>query len=396
MSNPTSKVDELSTEATLRLTLQNEINELMGTGIQYYQQKKFEASVTYLSQGVALIEQVYGPVSLMNADALVKYGRALLENAVMNTAALGDKKAEESTADNSKNPDSVKVEDEEVSEYSGSEDEGSEEELPDMRGKFFSFGADMDLAELENEQPEENRVPEQEVEEEDDFSLAWQALDSARVIYEEYIEKKESGNEAPVQCSSTTIIEDNNNTKLHNIRVKLFEVYLILGDVSLESENFEQALNEYRSAVVVQYTCLEPHDRRFAEAHYKIAVAYEYLNKTKEAKEVLSTVLDILDSHIETLNENQKEEIIECKQLTKEINDKIADLDHEESLPEAVTQMAKEIFAKEFEFQGPQENAIPINQLVKRKLPTNEDIKESNTNDNTKNNDTKEIKKHKN
>ncbi|KAI0216936.1 hypothetical protein L0F63_004526, partial [Massospora cicadina] len=291
-------------------------------------------------------------------DALFNYGRALLENGVKNMGLLGDKQAAK---------EGVKEVEDAASENELDEEDGEDEEAPDMSRKFFSFEADIDRSDKEVETSEDEAEisgTEAENAKEDDFDLAWQSFDSARVIYIHHLEQQ------PDVCSSSSNpppLPEN----VKKIRHKLGEVLLALGDLSLESENFQQAIVDYQQAVKVKQQCLEPHDRRIAEAIYKLAVAYEYLPDRSQAKAHLVSVTEVLEAHIASLDaQTHASEINEVKDLLHEIKLKLEELDAPQ--PDLVPELAKELVnpAKESGFEGPQEKARDVNTLIKRKRTT--------------------------
>ncbi|KAG0231329.1 hypothetical protein BGW42_000315, partial [Actinomortierella wolfii] len=102
----------------------------------------------------------------------------------------------------------------------------------------------------EEEEDEEEEEEQEDGEENDEFEVAWDVLDLARVLYHRI------GTEEAL--------------------LKLGDVHIALGDVSLESENFEQAVSDYREAVKIKEARLDEDDRQLAEAHYKLALALEY------------------------------------------------------------------------------------------------------------------------
>lgn len=77
--------------------------------------------------------------------------------------------------------------------------------------------------------------------------------------------------------------------------------------------------------------CLEPHDRRLAEAIYKLAVAYEYLPDWPQAISHLNLVNQVLEAHIASLDADQHAaEIGEVRELLKDIKVKVCSI---ETLP---------------------------------------------------------------
>lgn len=347
-----------SHDAELKLALQTEASEHMSKGLAAYANQDFETAVMQLSQGVSLIEQIYGPMSILTADALFNYGRALLENGVKNMGLLGDKQVAK---------EDEKKEEDAVSENELEEEDDEDEQAPDMSRKIFSFEADIDLSDKDFENSDEAEISGDQAENskaEDDFDLAWQSFESARVIYTHHLEQ-------PSDVSSSSANPPPMPANVKKIQHKLGEVLLALGDLSLESENFQQAIADYQQAVKVKQQCLEPHDRRIAEAIYKLAVAYEYLPDRPQAKAHLISVTEVLEAHIASLDaQSHASEIREIKDLLQEIKLKLEELDAPQ--PDLGPELAKDLVkpAREGGFEGPQEKARDVNTLVKRKRTT--------------------------
>lgn len=141
------------------------------------------------------------------------------------------------------------------------EEEEEEEENP---GESNAAGA----ADGEEGAPQEDN---------DDFAVAWDVLDLARVLYHKV------GTEEAL--------------------LKLGDVHMALGDVSLESENFEQAVADFREALLVKESRLESDDRQLAEAHYKLALALEFSpTEASKASEHITKAIGVLKQRIERLN----------------------------------------------------------------------------------------------
>jgi tetratricopeptide (TPR) repeat protein len=133
----------------------------------------------------------------------------------------------------------------------------------------------------------------------DDLTLAWEALDTARCIYEA------------------------NSSSEHTQH--LIEVYQALGDVSMENEAFSQAALDYSQALVLiqQSKCSDL--RVIAEAHYKIALAFDYSNETAKALENLQKALELLKTFHSSLSPDAVKERAELEELFLELEGKIAD-----------------------------------------------------------------------
>ncbi|CAK5280161.1 unnamed protein product, partial [Mycena citricolor] len=77
-----------------------------------------------------------------------------------------------------------------------------------------------------------------------DFNAAWEVLDLARAIYAK--QNEEESNE--------------------DVQLKLADTYIALGDVSLETEKFDQAITDYEAGLDLKKDLLPRSSRQIAEA----------------------------------------------------------------------------------------------------------------------------------
>ncbi|KAG0054884.1 hypothetical protein BGZ83_010222 [Gryganskiella cystojenkinii] len=267
-----------------------------------------------------MMGQVYGETNPKCADTLFSYGKALLEHAIQQSSVLGgatEKKSE-------KELEAV------VAAATGIIPGGSSSSsAPAPSNPRFVFeGDDDDEEEEEDEEAEEGGASsgaaadgEGGEEEQDDFAVAWDVLDLARVLY--------------------------HRQETEEALLKLGDVHIALGDVSLESENFEQAVTDYREALKIKEARLEPEDRELAEAHYKLALALEYSpTESEKTQDHIHRASTVLKARIEKLNgilasygkgkgkaldasesENKlAKELVELHELVGEMDQKVQDL----------------------------------------------------------------------
>ncbi|CAM4594931.1 unnamed protein product [Lepidochelys olivacea] len=200
--------------------------------------------------------------------------------------------------------DGAKVEKEEEKDdlmEEGEETEGSDEE------------------DKENDKTEDNKENDSTVEdksfqesEEDEvgnLELAWDMLELAKVIY-----KRQETKEAQLHAA---------------------QAHLKLGEVSIESENYAQAIEEFQACLAVQQKYLEAHDRLLAESHYQLALAYHYNSQFDDAILQFRKSVEVIDKRMVMLTERIKKaeggstedekEIEELNGLLPEIKEKIED-----------------------------------------------------------------------
>lgn len=144
---------------------------------------------------------------------------------------------------------------------------------------------------------------ENEEESASDLQVAWEVLELAKIIF------TKRGEEA---------------------KPDLAETLITLGEVSLESENFESAVNDIRDGLEIQKLLYDDTDRTLAETYYKLGMALSMTNKIEEAIDNFNRTIQLLKNRIEKLKDGQKsiekKEVEEMRQLIPEIEEKIVDL----------------------------------------------------------------------
>ncbi|KAJ2960736.1 hypothetical protein NQZ79_g3963 [Umbelopsis isabellina] len=269
-----------------------EIVSLIHEGSRAFSLHDYETSTAKFGQACELLDKQFGELSPQCADTYFMYGKSLLQYAIQQNSVLGNKAAEESTA----------IEETESRKlcfkalWTDSHIEYSlcpfTEDVTASNPRFH-FEGEPDLREVEpegeeagnNDENEEDAEENEEAEgnqegEGDEFNDAWDVLDIARVIYE-----KDDSPEA---------------------KAKLADVYVCLGDVSLETEKFDQALPDFRAAIDIKQTILEPDNRELAELHYKLALALEYSTSEQHlAVEETEKAVKVLRKRLEVLQDKQ-------------------------------------------------------------------------------------------
>ncbi|XP_062353733.1 nuclear autoantigenic sperm protein isoform X2 [Cinclus cinclus] len=207
---------------------------------------------------------------------------------------------EEKKDDLTEEGEGAKVEKEEKDDLiqEGEETEESEEE-------------DKENDKAEDDKENEMTVEDKESEEDEigNLELAWDMLELAKVIY-----KRQETKEAQLHAA---------------------QAHLKLGEVSIESENYTQAIEEFQACLALQQKYLEAHDRLLAESHYQLALAYHYNSDFDEAVLQFGKSMEVIDKRLAILTERIKKadtgspedekEIEELKGLLPEIKEKIED-----------------------------------------------------------------------
>merc|ERR1712183_101753 len=168
-----------------------------------------------------------------------------------------------------------------------------------------------------------------EAEDEDDPSnlqLSWEMLELAKMVLLDQLEGE----------ASKTLSEENKTM----IEKRLFETFLTLGEVSLENENYPQAVEDLTLCLNKQQEVLPEDSRNIAVTFYQLGVALgfnmkyeEAVVKLEEAIAVLKKRIDNLKNKTESFDESKKDdafytrekEIAEIESLIPEIKEKVTD-----------------------------------------------------------------------
>ncbi|GAA5827466.1 hypothetical protein JCM11251_003823 [Rhodosporidiobolus azoricus] len=299
----------------------------LARGIRSLALKKWNDACDELAQAVEASSQKNGELSPENVDALVLYGKALLGSAIAQSAVLGGGAPTGEVPDQGPSDSSA----------SGS---GSGSNAAAGPGKpNFHFSGDADEEEEGEGDGGEDGEGEGEGEEapgadrEDDLESAFEALEVARTILTTEVEELSSQVEDLLDSQEGKKKELEARSRARKER--LADVHRLLGDVATESEQFDNAVTEYDSALSLLETILPPYDRALSELHMLIALALDFVpNKVSDAvkhammaKEVLVLKLQELEKVEEGKREEKaKREIEDIKGLMGDVDMKIEDL----------------------------------------------------------------------
>ncbi|KAK7024927.1 hypothetical protein R3P38DRAFT_3269677 [Favolaschia claudopus] len=214
------------------------LEEAVEQGKRAFALEKYEQAVDHYATALELITKKCGDDAPETADLYFSYGKALLENAISQSSVLGkdqpENEAEDAQAESSSTNGPILS-------FSG-DAEDTEVDLKDIAAEEVEAG---DEAEAEGEDDGEP---------EDDFNAAWEVLDLARAIY---------------------VRQSENDGADDDVQLKLADTYIALGDVSLETEKFDQAITDYEAGLKLKDNLLPQSSRQIAEAHYKLSMVLD-------------------------------------------------------------------------------------------------------------------------
>jgi len=217
-----------------------------------------------------------------------------------------EKKAESSTeakeGEGKKESEAEGKKDSEATEEK-TEDEAMEEDGTEDEEADGEESADEKMEETTEEAEKKDE------EEPSNLQLAWEMLELAKVVYTKQLETAEEADKSP-------LLE------------KLCSTMLTLGEVSIENENYKQAVEDIQECLKKEEPM--PKDARIiAETHYQLGVAQGFNAQHDEAVESLKSAITIIQERIKNMEkletDEAKKEVTELKALVPEIEEKIND-----------------------------------------------------------------------
>ncbi|XP_013784146.1 protein HGV2-like [Limulus polyphemus] len=333
---------------------------LAGEAVNYLFQGKrhllvqdYPSAVSSFQESCKLFAEKYGETANECGEAYFFYGKALLELARLEMGVLGnalqgvasEEEDDESEDDQVENPESVTEEEEENSQDEEAEEEDLEED--EQKSKITEKEDSAEKTEeeggsgiSEDPQPgtssgEGSKDKDEEEDEISNLQLAWEFLELAKLIF-----KRQAEGGDPL------------------IQLKTAEIMLKLGEVSIESENYRQALDDLNDCLKLRKNLLQPDDRNLADTFYQLGLAYSFDNQFDTAVEHFEKAIQVIEDRIINLQKLLKEkpesnqvdfecgiekELEELKNIIPDIKSKIEDTaDMKRNAEEVVREAAAE------------------------------------------------------
>ncbi|XP_027883995.1 nuclear autoantigenic sperm protein isoform X1 [Xiphophorus couchianus] len=367
-----------------------EAKKLIGTGKRHLVMGDVVSAVNVFQEACSMLAAKYGDTADECGEAFFLCGKSLLELARMENGVLGNalegvpEESEEEeqpknpnleTADNldektreelrkqvcdamaekvepkeevkNENAESEEPVDPEAGETSGSADVGEEkssvqatEEVRDASAQAVNEEEDEGIEESnaeaeqtdetseddDDDDEDEDKENTQDNEEEDvgNLQLAWEMLEVAKVIFK----RKESKDD----------------------QLMAAQAYLKLGEVSAETGNYPQALEDFQECLIIQLKLLPPHCRLLAETHYHVATTLVFMDQYDQAIKHYNSSVKVIETRLAMLQEvidaaagddgaaEEKSELEELRQLLPEIREKVEDTKESQRTASAASQ----------------------------------------------------------
>jgi HAT1-interacting factor 1 len=273
--------------------LQTKLSHLKASATQQYSLKNYSAAAEFYSEAAEVQDAINGEMSPENADLLYLYGRCLYHVGVSKSDVLGGKVAGNNSAEEPKRKKRKTKQGDGVAESSaagaskgesslvadaikngeGKKEEGEEKHSDLLEGKpssdkpFFQITGDENWTDSEDDEDEGEDAEgaegeEGEEEEDDDFAIAYEILDVARVLLGRKLETLES--------------ESKGSPEARQLRERLADTHDLQAEIKLENEQFADAVTDAQAALKYKLQLFPQESGMVAEAHYKLAIALDF------------------------------------------------------------------------------------------------------------------------
>ncbi|KAK5608102.1 hypothetical protein CRENBAI_004405 [Crenichthys baileyi] len=259
------------------------------------------------------------------SEAPVKHGTG----DALSSAVVGEEK---SSVQGTEEVQSVSVQG--VNEESEVKEEGIEESNTEAeQTEEYSEGDDDD---------EENDGQDNEEEDVGNLQLAWEMLELSKVIFK----RKESKDDQMMAA----------------------QAYLKLGEVSAETGNYSQALEDFQECLTMQLKHLPPHSRLLAETHYHVATTLCSMDQYNQAIQHYNSSIKVIETRLAMLQEiidgadgaaEEKSELEELNQLLPDIREKVEDAKESQRTASAASQAIQQTLGTPSTSTFPCENGGP-------------------------------------
>lgn len=261
-----------------------EVNKFVADGTHALATKEYDNAVSSYAEACTSFNKAE---NRDDPHLLFLYGKALFQSGVNKSSLLGQVNQPEPEEEENQGFLESNLVDVGVSEQ-------GDEEKPDVE-------------EPDAEKPDtEKHESDQDEEEQPDLEAAWDILDLARNLFQ-----KELQNEKPKPKPVSKTAPD---LTYCNLLTRLSETYDLLGEVSLETENFPQAASDLELCLELRQDLYEPDSALISESHYKLSLALEFCSEPDlraKAAEHVKAALDIVKQRKENETDDEEKKINE-------------------------------------------------------------------------------------
>jgi len=333
-----------------------EAQNLISTGKRHFICGEVQDAIDAFSQACQLLADKYGQTHDMLASPYLYYGKALLEMARIENGVLGHAVQDGSALGETEETDEVEKEEkkceksatiqieeepiskekcmeirkdvehamregnlynDEMTEDEATEDEGDEESKQVDKVEKSTETKDKEVVIDEKEKKDEKEVSqenEEDVDMEQDVKDVKETTDHKKSSFKPSVSEEFDDEEVSTMQLAWEVLELS-YTIFKRIGteacMRQAECKHLLGQVSMEKENYLQAVTDFIEAHQLQTKVLEQGDRRIAEACYSVGLAYSFDKKFPESITWYKKSVEALESRISHLNQKLKQRAAE-------------------------------------------------------------------------------------
>ncbi|KAH3678117.1 hypothetical protein WICMUC_001681 [Wickerhamomyces mucosus] len=292
----------------------NQINKLLEQGAKQYALKNYEKSSELYGEACEIYNTEFNDD---DPDLLYLYGKSLYQIAINkneifgaggdNNNNIGEDDGNLGNKDQDQDHDEDGDQDENLnSNYQFSTEVEEEEENQDQDDEE----EDQDDNDREEEEEDKDQDQEPQGQDQTDFEIAWEILDLSRSLFDKILSKLIK----PQNLQDLSI-------EYNSINFKISEIYNLLGEISLEVENFENSIEDFKKSLDIKSQIFKFNHNYISEIHYKLSLAYEFQNNSNN-NDNIENAINHLQLSIDSIK--QRDEI--DNELIKELNLKLKDL----------------------------------------------------------------------
>uniref|UniRef100_A0A665VKP9 Histone-binding protein N1/N2-like n=1 Tax=Echeneis naucrates TaxID=173247 RepID=A0A665VKP9_ECHNA len=340
-----------------------EANKLIGEGKKHLVMGKVVEAVGALQEACGLAKK-YGDTADECGEAFFWCGKALLDLARMENSVLGnalegvpeedEAKPDDSNVESTENIDEKTRDELRVQVYDAMAEKKNEEaeKVEGKQSDEAEKNADVEKAEAGDEQQETAKEKEDEGKNGEAESKSAESEDNQEKEAEKETKEEESADKMEEDSDDeeeevgnlqlawemlevAKVIYKRKETK--DDQLMAAQTYLKLGEVSSESGNYTQALEDFQECLKLQVKHLDSDSRLLAETHYQLGLTYSLNLQYSQAIEELNSSIAVIKTRLDKLQElldnaegpealpDERKEMEELKALLPEIQEKVED-----------------------------------------------------------------------
>jgi tetratricopeptide (TPR) repeat protein len=267
-------------------------------GLQAIKQNDMERAIEFFGSCLEIRNECFGERSIEVASTYLKYGSVLFWKAQDDNTVFGANAPTEATVNDDGEAEKMKKSSRITEENANDNNDNINNNINKDREEDDE--EEGDDADEENDDDDDD----DDEEEETDMELAWKLLEAARLIYLEYFEDETIEKEPALRKERM---------------LELASVFENLGDINNEQSNFEAAIEDQTKALEIYERELSLDDRRIAAVLSNMSLAYQMLDRFKEALQSCQRGIAVLKGRLKSLEEDDlKDEGRENKERIEE------------------------------------------------------------------------------